>query len=110
MPHVLGIQFPRSYTVRAEDAMKLPSAKRSIQAVGTLLTAALITGILIRAASASQTSPTIIQGTQFRGQVVSASGSEIIDGVNPGHPVAGATVYLVPVEAIDLTSKITASS
>jgi hypothetical protein len=90
--------------------MTLPSARRIFRAAGALLTATLIACVLIRAASAGQSGPTIIQGTQFRGQVVSASGSEIIDGVNPGHPVSGATVHLVPVEAMNLTSKITASS
>ncbi len=39
--------------------------------------------------------------TQLRGRVVSA---------NPAHPVAGATVHLVPVDAIDTTTKMTASA
>src|SRR5262245_16494302 len=37
---------------------------------------------------------------QFSGQVVA----------NAGRPIAGATIHLVPVTAIDLTSRITASS
>ncbi len=50
--------------------------------------------------------------TQFSGHVVSASGALTIGGpaTNPGHPVVGATVYLVPVAAIDTTTPITASA
>ncbi len=49
---------------------------------------------------------------QFRGQVSSASGAVTVGGpaTNPGHPVAGATVHLVPVTAIDTTTRITASA
>ena len=52
------------------------------------------------------------QTDQFRGQVVSASGAVAVGGpaTNPGHPVAGATVHLVPVAAIDTTTRITASA
>ena len=39
--------------------------------------------------------------TQVSGRVVSA---------NPAHPVAGATVHLVPVAAIDTTTRMTASA
>ena len=39
--------------------------------------------------------------TQFKGRVVSA---------NPAHPVAGATVHLVPIAAIDTTTRMTASA
>jgi len=49
---------------------------------------------------------------QFRGQVSSASGAVTVAGpaTNPGHPVSGATVHLVPVTAIDTTTRITASA
>ena len=49
---------------------------------------------------------------QFRGQVSSASGAVTVGGpaTNPGHPVSGATVHLVPVTAIDTTTRITASA
>ncbi len=52
------------------------------------------------------------QPGQFSGQVVSASGAIAVGGpaTNPGHPVANATVYLVPVAAIDTTTRITASA
>jgi hypothetical protein len=52
------------------------------------------------------------QAGQFQGQVVSASGAAAVGGPasNPGHPVAGATIHLVPVVAIDTTTPITASA
>lgn len=52
------------------------------------------------------------QAGQFRGQVVSASGAVAVGGpaANAGHPVANATVHLVPVAAIDTTTRITASA
>lgn len=52
------------------------------------------------------------QAGQVSGQVVSASGAVAVGGpaTNPGHPVANATVYLVPIAAIDTTTRITASA
>ncbi len=52
------------------------------------------------------------QPTEFTGRVVSASGALIVggDATNPGHPVAGATVHLVPTTAIDVTTQMTASA
>lgn len=52
------------------------------------------------------------QAGQFRGQVVSASGAMAVGGpaTNPGHPVANATIHLIPVAAIDTTTRITASA
>ena len=49
---------------------------------------------------------------QFGGQVLSAAGALSVGGAatNPGHPVSGATVHLVPVAAIDTTTRMTASS
>lgn len=58
------------------------------------LATALLAGAAIRAAAIAA------QAGQLAGQVVSADGS----------PVAGATVHLVPVTAIDVTSPITASA
>jgi hypothetical protein len=48
----------------------------------------------------------------LKGHVVSASGALSVGGpaTNPGHPVAGARVHLVPVTAIDTSSRITASA
>ena len=52
------------------------------------------------------------QNGQFSGRVVSASGAMVPGGpaINPGHPVAGATVHLVPVTAMDVTTRMTASA
>jgi hypothetical protein len=51
------------------------------------------------------------QTARFQGQVVSAVGSSQAGAtVNPGHPVAGATIHLVPVTAVDTTTPITASA
>jgi hypothetical protein len=43
---------------------------------------------------------------------VSASGALVVGGAatNPGHPVVGATIHLVPITAIDITTPITASA
>src|SRR5262245_61157037 len=51
-------------------------------------------------------------GGALRGRVVSASGAMTVGGpaTNPGHPVAGARIHLVPITAIDTTSRITASA
>jgi hypothetical protein len=48
----------------------------------------------------------------LKGHVVSASGALVVGGpaTNPGHPVAGARVHLIPVAAVDTTSRITASA
>jgi hypothetical protein len=49
---------------------------------------------------------------EFSGRVVSASGAMVPGGpaVNPGHPVVGATVHLVPITAMDVTTRMTASA
>ncbi len=50
--------------------------------------------------------------TTFSGNVLSASGALTVgaEANDPGHPVVGATVYLVPTTAIDTTTKMTASA
>jgi hypothetical protein len=45
----------------------------------------------------------------FSGKVLSAAGVGG-DAFNSGHPVVGATVYLVPTTAMDLSTKMTASA
>jgi len=66
---------------------------------GTLLVfSILVTFFLIRSAVATSQTPQR-ESSQFRGQVRSSASA-----------VVGATVYLVPVAAMDLTSRITASS
>jgi hypothetical protein len=69
----------------------------------SLLTVAVIAGLMLAATD---------QPTEFSGQVVSASGAMVVGGeaTNPGHPVVGATVYLVPTTAIDISTQMTASA
>ena len=74
----------------------------------SLLTVMLIIGSMRPAAGAANQAA----GSTFAGRVVSASGAMFVGGAasNPGHPVAGATVYLVPTTAIDVTTPMTASA
>lgn len=74
----------------------------------SLLTVMLIIGSMLPAAGAASQAA----GRAFAGQVVSASGAMVVGGAatNPGHPVAGATVHLIPIAAIDITTPITASA
>jgi hypothetical protein len=69
----------------------------------SLLTVAVVAGLMLAATD---------QPTEFSGQVVSASGAMVVGGeaTNPGHPVVGATVYLVPTTAIDISTQMTASA
>ena len=82
----------------------------------SLLTAALVAEVILHAMPAAGTNTRANQGIsntrQFAGQVVSASGALIVggDGISPGHPVTGARVYLVPVTAMDVTTRMTASA
>jgi hypothetical protein len=68
----------------------------------------LVIGAMLPAAGAADQST----GRAFAAQVVSASGAVSVGGAatNPGHPVAGATVHLVPVTAIDIATPMTASA
>ena len=68
----------------------------------SLLTVMLITASMFPAAGAANQAAR----RAFAGQVVSASGALSVGGAaaNPGHPVAGATVHLVPTTAIDVTT------
>jgi hypothetical protein len=69
--------------------------------------------MMLRAAEAPfQASRATSRTGQFTGQVVSASGALVPGGAatNPGHPVAGATIHLVPVTSIDVTTRMTASA
>ena len=79
-----------------------------------LLTLAVVWAVGVTAATQNSRAtrhPTRL-ASQFRGHVVSASGAVTVGGPasNPGHPVAGATIHLVPVTAIDTTTRITASA
>ena len=69
----------------------------------SLPTVMVVAGLLLAAAD---------QPAEFAGRVVSASGALVVGGeaTNPGHPVVGATVHLVPTTAMDVTTRMTASA
>lgn len=75
----------------------------------SMLTVIAITGLMLRAATTAAIQP---DADAFTGQVLSASGASAAGGdvATPGRPVASATVYLVPVTAIDITTPMTASA
>ena len=75
----------------------------------SVLTVVLAT-LMVRATAANQAGSG--SAGSFTGQVVSAAGALVVGGApsNPGHPVAGATVHLVPVTAIDISTRMTASA
>jgi predicted CXXCH cytochrome family protein len=60
----------------------------------------ILAGAMLRATAATRQAESA--SSQLTGQVLSAA--------NPSHPVAGATVHLVPVETIDVTTRMTASA
>jgi hypothetical protein len=88
--------------------MRQHNATAVFGVAASLLTVTLITGLMLPVAGAANQAP----GNSFTGQVVSASGALVVGGAatNLGHPVAGATVHLVPITAIDITTPITASA
>ena len=73
----------------------------------SLLVIVAITGVMLAGQNAAPG-----QAGGFTGHVVSASGALVVGGeaADPGHPVAGATIHLVPVTAIDTTTQMTASA
>jgi len=78
-------------------------AIKLLSLAASLLTVMVITGLML---------PATTQPNEFTGQVLSASGALLVGGeaTNPGHPVVGATVHLVPTAAIDISTQMTASS
>ena len=86
-------------------------SKRHFWLTATLLTV-MLAAMTIRAAAGSQAARATSQRGQFAGQVLSASGAMVVGGpaASPGHPVAGATVHLVPVTAMDVATRMTASA
>lgn len=72
----------------------------------------LLAALMLRAASASQqTDRRARPASSFTGRVLSAQGTLAAGGTtNPGHHVAGATVHLVPVSAIDVSTRMTATA
>ncbi len=78
-------------------------AVKLIGLAGSLFTVMVVAGLMLAATD---------QPTEFTGQVLSASGALVVGGeaTNPGHPVVGATVHLVPITALDVTTRMTASA
>jgi hypothetical protein len=74
--------------------------------VSMTLAAVVLRAIAATGQNASATSP----HRPFTGRVVSASGGSAGATVNPSRAVAGASVHLVPVTAIDVTTRMTASA
>ena len=76
------------------------------------LTALLVSAVLGAAPEATQRGQTAGPIGGFAGVVVSASRAPMAGraAADPGHPVSGATVHLVPVTAIDTTTPMTASA
>ena len=86
--------------------MQQHSVPKALCLAASLLTVLVITGLMLPVTAATT------QADAFAGQVVSASGALVVGGeaTNPGHPVTGATVHLVPTTAIDITTPMTASA
>jgi hypothetical protein len=65
-----------------------------------------------RATARAQVNQPGLRRPSVSGRVVSAAGPRVVGGptAEPGHPVAGATVHLVPVSAINTTTRMTASA
>ena len=72
----------------------------------------VLAALMARATAAGQAGPAASRIGSFTGQVISASGAVAVGGTgsNPGHPVVSATVHLVPVTAIDVSTRMTASA
>ena len=92
-------QFP----IRHEGEMHRHVAIKLLSLAASLLSVMVITGLML---------PATTQPNEFAGQVLSASGALVVGGeaTNPGHPVVGATVHLVPTAAIDISTQMTASA
>jgi hypothetical protein len=81
--------------------------------VAVSLQCVMLAILMLRAsASPGQADRAAGQRAPFAGRVLSAAGAAVVGGpaTNPGHPVAGATIHLVPVTAMDLKSRMTASA
>jgi hypothetical protein len=89
---------------------RLSATQRFAVAVSVL--AVVLLGQMLRVTVAGSQAGQSRSRLQFAGQVVSAAGPLVVGGKEaaPGHAVAGATVHLVPVTAIDTSSRMTASA
>src|SRR5262245_20005484 len=96
-----------------EADMQQDRVTRPFWLAASLLSLLLVGQVMLRATAVPRGSVQEATGTgRFTGRVVSASGAVVVGGAatNPGHPVAGATIHLVPVTAIDVTTPMTASA
>src|SRR6188768_2403812 len=100
----------RIMTQEEADMQRIGATGRFWMAASTLTVALAV--LMVRATAANQAGPAASRSGSFTGQVVSASGALTVGGAatNPGHPVVGATVHLVPVTAIDVSTRMTASA
>ena len=89
---------------------RIRSTRRFWMAASVLTVA--LAALMARATAAGQAGPAASRIGSFTGQVVSASGAVAVGGTgsNPGHPVVSATVHLVPVTGIDVSTRMTASA
>ena len=93
--------------------MRVRSAMRRFCLAVSPLAMVAITGLMPSGPStAAGQNAVTSQAGGFAGQVISASGALVVGGeaTDLGHPVPGATVHLVPVSAIDVTTPMTASA
>ena len=94
---------------RDEPEMQQKGVTRCFWLAVSLLTV-MLAGVILRA-TAPPTAQVAIQASQFTGRVLSASSAAGAGAAaNPGHAVTGATIHLVPVTALDVTSRMTASA
>ena len=98
-----GYSPAATFTQKTHDEMHQHGVVKLFGLAVPLLTVMVITGLIL---------PATDQVNAFSGQVLSASGALVVGGeaTNPGHPVVGATVHLVPTTAIDITTQMTASA
>ncbi|OFW48015.1 MAG: hypothetical protein A3G77_10965 [Acidobacteria bacterium RIFCSPLOWO2_12_FULL_68_19] len=93
--------------------MQQERVTRRFWLAASLLTVLLLAEVMLRATAATTAAAQAPgRAGQFTGRVLSASSAPVVGGApaNPGHPVAGAMVHLVPVTAIDVTTRMTASA
>jgi predicted CXXCH cytochrome family protein len=93
--------------------MQQNRATRRFWLAASMLSLVLLGALVLRAApAASQGNGPIAQSSSFRGVVVSAAGASTpgAPSLGSGHAVIGATVHLVPVTAIDVSTRMTASA
>jgi hypothetical protein len=88
--------------------MRPHNATTVFSLAASLLTVMLITASMLPVAGAANQAARNV----FAGRAVSAAGAVFVGGTatTSGHPIAGATVHLVPITAIDVATPMTASA